>query len=376
MSKLKVLGIMSGTSIDGVDFVLTEIQKKPLRLKFIKRFQSEFPKALRERLIKAAKHELAVNDLAILHHDLGRFYSREILKHKKIHRFNLDLIGLHGQTVFHQPPNATLQIGEPSYASAALGIPVVGDFRVADLALDGQGAPLATIVHAALFYDLIKKDSVAVHNLGGISNVSFFEKASLRDLKQVKGKKIFSFDTGPANMLIDLAMQKLYRKPFDNDGKVAAAGLPSLAIVRQWMKHPFFKKAPPKSCGREEFGEIFLKKAMNDMKGLSAEDKIATLTEFTAMSIAVTYHRSLPHFPTYLFLCGGGAKNSHLKFRIQYHLPAVEVHTTEDIGWPVSAIEGAAFGLMAAMRVWEKPAHLPLTTGATREGLLGKIISV
>jgi anhydro-N-acetylmuramic acid kinase len=376
MNHINVVGIMSGTSLDGVDFVFCEIKKEPFKFKFLKQFHSSFSKDLINRLRLAARHESTVNELALLHHDLGRFYARELLRHKKASRIRIDLVGLHGQTVFHQPPQATLQIGEPSYVSALLNVPVISDFRVADLALQGQGAPLATIFHAALFEEDIREESVAVNNLGGISNVSFFQKRSLKNLTQAKGKKILSFDTGPANMLIDLACQQLTKQNFDKNGKIAASGLPNISIVKKWMKHPFFKKAPPKSCGREEFGEIFLRQALRDMGGLSSEDKISTLTEFTAESIANSYQRFLPDLPKRIYLCGGGARNSYLKFRIQYRLPTSKVMTTDEIGWPVDAIEGAAFALMAAMKVWNRPAHLPKTTGARRAANLGKIISV
>src|SRR6185503_17672107 len=161
--------------------------QNPLKLEFLSQFHSQFPTSLKRSLTRAAQHQGQVGELAVLHHDLGRFYAKEIVKHSKNLKVSLHLIGLHGQTIFHQPPQATLQIGEPSYISVATGVPVVSDFRVADLALHGQGAPLATVLHAALMAHLISKESVAVHNLGGISNVSFFEKGSIKNLKQVRG---------------------------------------------------------------------------------------------------------------------------------------------------------------------------------------------
>lgn len=376
MRAITVLGIMSGTSLDGVDFVLCRIQCTPLKLTYISEFHSKFPRSLRARLLRAAQHKSTVDELAILHHDLGRFYAREVKRHPGLKRRRIDLAGLHGQTVFHQPPAATLQIGEPSYLAAALGAPVVADFRVADLALHGQGAPLATILHAALFQKLIAKESVAVHNLGGISNVSYFQRGSIKDLKHSGSRKVLSFDTGPANMLIDLTAQRLLKKSHDHNGRVAAAGTPNGYALAKWMKHPYFKKQPPKSCGREEFGEIFYHKALNDLRGSSPQDKLATFTEFTALSIAYTYKRFLPELPAKVYLCGGGAKNPFLISRIQHHLAESEILTTEDASWPVSSIEGAAFALMAALRFWGIPPHLPVTTGADRPALLGKIIDV
>lgn len=373
MKSMRVLGIMNGTSLDGVDFVLCKIQKAPLKLTFLKQTQTKFPKALRARLLKAAQHKSTVDELSLLHHDLGRFYATAV---RKLKLKGADLAGVHGQTVFHQAPNATLQIGEASYLSAEMHKPVVADFRVADLALGGQGAPLATIVHAALFQKLISKQSVAVQNLGGIGNVSYFQKGSIKNLAHVKPKKVLSFDTGPANMLIDLAVKRLLGQQQDTNGKAASKGTPDLKVIAKWMKHAYLKKTPPKSCGREEFGEVFFNRALRDLKKHSKADKIATFTEFTAMTIANSYKRFLPDIPKSVFLCGGGANNSYLKSRIQFHLPDSKILTTKDAGWPVSAIEGAAFALMAALRVWDVPAHLPTTTGASRSALLGKIISV
>jgi anhydro-N-acetylmuramic acid kinase len=373
MNSMRVLGIMNGTSLDGVDFVLCKIQKSPLKLTFIKQTQTKFPKALRTRLLKAAQHRSTVDELSLLHHDLGRFYASAV---KKLKLKGADLAGVHGQTVFHQAPYATLQIGEASYLSAEMQKPVVADFRVADLALGGQGAPLATIVHAALFQNLISKQSVAVQNLGGIGNVSFFQKGSIKNLKHIKPKKILSFDTGPANMLIDLAVQRLLGRNQDTNGRLASKGIPDLDAISKWMKHSYLKKSPPKSCGREEFGEIFFNRALKDLKDQSKADKVATFTEFTAITIAESYRRFLPDLPKSVFLCGGGANNTFLKSRIQFHLPQSNVLTTQDAGWPVSAIEGAAFALMAALRMWNVPPHLPTTTGARRAALLGKIINV
>ncbi|HEX4923526.1 MAG TPA: anhydro-N-acetylmuramic acid kinase, partial [Bdellovibrionales bacterium] len=350
MGAITALGIMSGTSLDGVDFVLCRLKREPLQLTYLGEFHSKFPNALRTRLLEAAQHKSTVDKLAILHHDLGRFYAREVKRHSGLKRARIDLAGLHGQTVFHKPPVATLQIGEPSYLAAALGAPVIADFRVADLALHGQGAPLATILHAALFQQQIENESVAVHNLGGISNVSYFQRGSIKNLRHISGRKVLSFDTGPANMLIDLTAQRLFKKSYDKDGRLAAAGAVNEAALSNWMKHPYFRKHPPKSCGREEFGEVFYQRALNDLRGHSPNDKLATFTEFTAMSIAHSYRRFLPELPAKVYLCGGGAKNPFLISRIQHHLPESKILTTEDAGWPVSSIEGAAFALMAALR--------------------------
>lgn len=375
---MNVLGIMNGTSIDGVDLVLCRISRTPLTCKLLGHMSFEFPLALQNELRLAAKHELQVDRLAKVHHGLGRFYSEICAKAVRTKKWKIDLVGLHGQTVFHAPPEATLQIGEAAYLRASLNVPVVSDFRVLDLALGGQAAPLATLFHQKILAPLtlkkfkVKSGPVAIQNLGGIGNVSFFS-----------GKKLLAFDTGPANMLIDLAVSHLTQKQmlYDKNGTTASKGLPVVGLVSKWLKHPYFNRKPPKSCGREEFGESFLVGALGDLEAHTylnskqkLSDSLATLTEFTAVSIADSYSKFLPTLPFATLLCGGGAKNLYLKSRIQYHLPKSHVITTDDLGWPAETIEGAAFALLAAFRVWGLPSNLPETTGAKRAQPLGKVL--
>lgn len=362
----KVLGIMSGTSIDGADYVLVRINsKQKLKVQFLQMQSFRFPKALKKALSLAAQHQLKTDALALLHHELGRFYAR-CFKKLPLPMRQVDLIGLHGQTVFHQAPQATLQIGEPSYLAEASKAPVIADFRVADLALGGQGAPIATLFHDQVFAS--QKATVAIHNLGGISNLSLLSK----------GQVLQSFDTGPANMLLDICMRKHTRgkKHFDRNGSVARHGLVDHGLVEKMLRHPYFRKRAPKSCGREEFGEHFYTKFFSSRKFTKLEDRMATLVEFTALSIAHAYKRHVAKVPTDIVFCGGGALNSFLIERIQFHLPKIHIKTCEDHGWPVSSIEGAAFALLAYFRVMEWPSNYPQTTGAKRATSLGKIVIV
>lgn len=378
MDKLSVLGIMSGTSLDGIDFVLCDVERSSLKIKFSAHARSVFPIDIREKLGLATEHKLNVAELALLHHDLGRLYAKEYLKHSK--NWKVDLIGLHGQTVFHHAPVATLQIGEGSYLSEVAKCPVICDFRVADLAAGGQGAPLATYFHAVCFRNLTTEGSIAIHNLGGISNVTYFPENApdFNKLKKLPDyyNKIISFDTGPANMLIDLRISKFTKgkMSFDENGRLAASGFINFSLLSKWLQHPFFLHAPPKSCGREEFGEIFLTKLMRDMKKMKAQDQMATLTELTAKSIALAYKKYFPALPAHALFYGGGAKNEYLMHRIRYNLPEVEIKSTKDFGWPVDAVEGGAFAMLAAARHWGIPNHLPTTTGARHSVNLGKII--
>jgi len=376
MKNIRVLGIMSGTSLDGVDFVLSSWDTH-LNGRYLGHESLNFPKTLQKRLLACAEGSTGIRDAARLHHELGRFYADSTKKLISKKRWKIDLIGLHGQTVFHQAPQATLQIGEPSYLATATGRPVVADFRVADLSAGGQGAPLATFFHALLLRKFLLDGPCTFHNLGGISNVSYFPKGQI-DISSLNRKPIggqaLSFDTGPANMLIDSLMHK-FSKPFDDKGHLAASGLVDFDLVHKWLKtDSFVNTRPPKSCGREEYGQARFQKFLRDMRGMNRRDQAATITEFTALTIAHSYNKYLPTLPKLSVFSGGGTLNSYLMFRIRYHLPQVKIISSEDLGWPAQAIEGGAFGLLAVARYLGKFGQLPQTTGASRPVLLGKIV--
>jgi anhydro-N-acetylmuramic acid kinase len=282
-----------------------------------------------------------------------------------------DLVGLHGQTVFHNPSArnpATFQLGEPAYLAERLRVPVINNFRAADIAAGGQGAPLATIFHQQVFAR--RGSHICVNNLGGISNVTSL------DWRRGPRPRVLAFDTGPANMLIDLAMLQLTngKMSMDKNGRWAAKGKPREEILARWLEHKYFRKSPPKSTGRELFGEPFFKTAMQDLDGMEPFDQVATLTDFTARSLALNYKLHLPAGIQRIILCGGGASNPSLVRSIarQFSGQPVEIQTSETCGWPVQAIEPAAFALLADLRMRGKPGNLPQTTGARRSVLLGQ----
>ncbi len=361
---------MSGTSIDGVDYALCEVERTSVRL--LKHWSRAFPKQLQHRLHAAAANQCRAHELAQLHHDLGRLYA----KRAKQLNSGAALIGLHGQTVFHNPnwrAPAALQIGEPAYLAEALRIPVVSNFRVGDMAAGGQGAPLATLFHKIVFAR--RGQHVCVNNLGGISNVTSL------DWRSGRAPKIVAFDTGPANVLIDLAMREFTagKRSIDRDGAWARRGSPNEALLKQWLTHPFFRTPPPKSTGREIFGEIFWRhvRSRRSFEQLSKEDIISTFTEFTARSIALNYKLHLPSAPDAVVFCGGGTNNQTLIQQIGVALhslnDSIKLLTSKDSGWPVQAIEPAAFALLAYYR-WRKwPANIPSTTGAGHSVLLGQV---
>ena len=373
MKKQLVLGIMSGTSIDSVDYALCEIDKKRVRL--LELWNVDFPKWMRDDLHATARGDLKSWEFCQLHHELGRFYAEHAVRGKK----KPTLIGLHGQTVFHNPSKknpATVQLGEPVYLVAKLGAPVVNNFRVADMALGGQGAPLATIFHQFVFGERGKH--ICVNNLGGISNVTSLNWSS--------GAKpsVIAFDTGPANVLIDMAMREGSggTKTFDRNGAWAARGKADETLLREWLRHPYFKQKPPKSTGRELFGEPFFREILGNLGMLSQYDALATLTEFTARSLALNYQLHLPTAPDRVILAGGGAANPVLVRAIGRALgelfpkKTIELKTSEELGWPVQAIEPAAFALLAWLRVNRQPGNLPETTGAKRAALCGQITEI
>jgi anhydro-N-acetylmuramic acid kinase len=361
MKKSLVLGIMSGTSIDSVDYALCEIDAKDIRLRGL--WSARFPKTMQGALHAAARGDLASHHLAQLHHDLGRFYARHAQPRRGAAR-RPDLVGLHGQTIFHNPSPAhpaTLQLGEPAYLVEALRAPVVSNFRAADMAAGGQGAPLATIFHQRVFAR--RERHICVNNLGGISNVTSLDG------------NVLAFDTGPGNVLIDMAMRHLSRGrlAMDKNGRWAARGQPSERLLARWLAHHYFAQTPPKSTGRELFGEPFFKTALRQMRPLPPFDQVATLTEFTARSIALNYRRHLAARPDKIILTGGGASNPVLVRAIAAQFAGTEVVTSAALGWPVQSIEPAAFALLAWMRMAGQPGNLPRTTGARRAALLGQV---
>ncbi len=363
---------MSGTSLGSVDYALCDIS--PDRVRLAELWSVHYPRALQERLHRAARGDLNSWDMAQLHHDLGRFYAA----HAQKGRHRPHLAGVHGQTVFHFPDRkrpSTLQLGEPAYLAEALRVPVVANFRVADLAAGGQGAPLATIFHRFVFAEPGRH--VCVNNLGGISNVTSLD---WRKNKTASQPRIMAFDTGPANMLMDFAMRHYSggKLTYDKQGRWAARGKPSEALLTAWLKHPYFRKAPPKSTGRELFGEPFFTAALRKMKSMDAHDVVATFTEFTGRSLALNYRLHLPTVPQKVILTGGGGANPVLVKAIRRALNEsgvpVEVLTCDTLGWPVESIEPAAFALLAWLRIHGEPGNIPETTGAGRPVLCGQIV--
>ena len=359
---------MSGTSIDGVDYALCRIS--PRRIQLADSWQVKFPPLLKRQIHLAARGEANSHEVGQLHHDLGRFLALHASR-----RARPELVGMHGQTIFHRSDKqapATLQIGEPAYLAESLRVPVISNFRAADIAAGGEGAPLATLFHERVFGRA--RRHVCVQNIGGIGNVT-----SLNYRKEPR--RILSFDTGPGNLLIDLAITGFTngKMRFDRDGCYARRGAVHESLLNTWLRAPFFTQAPPKSTGREQFGESFLQKTKQHCHrlGLSKNDVLATLTAFTAQSIALNYRLHLGTPPDEVIVAGGGARNLLLRAWLAREFSAwdrgIKVKATTDFGWAEQSIEPSAFALLAYHRWHKLPGNVPGTTGARRPVLLGQI---
>jgi anhydro-N-acetylmuramic acid kinase len=385
---MTVAGIMSGTSADGIDVALVRITP-PRRagtvpgLRLLAHHAVRYPAAIRKCVLHAMNaKDISVAELSRLHWRLGQLYADAVEQTLAKFPSRLDLIGCHGQTIYHQAAEqlflggkvaCTWQMGEASAIVAQLGIPVVSDFRPADLALGGQGAPLVPLLDYVVFANA--KRNRVLQNLGGIGNLTVIPTGSSAD-------RVFAFDTGPANMVIDFLMTECFGKPFDRMGAVAARGRVIEPVLRAALQHRFFQSPPPKSAGREEFGLEFSTRFLKDCRRHSrrAEDAVATATELTAQSIGLAWkkfvQRTLKDASTDFIVAGGGAKNLTLMRAIANALkpyPGVLLKTSDDFGIPAAAKEAAAFALLAWQTWHHLPGNLTGATGAKRPAILGKI---
>ena len=383
-TSMVVAGIMSGTSADGVDVALVRIApglEQP-RVKLLGHRGFPYPKAVREALLRVMAGEpVGAPEIARLNWRLGAIYADCVEKTcAALPGAKLQLIGMHGQTIFHQgaaepylskPVRATWQLGEAAVLGERLGVPVVSDFRSADLAAGGQAAPLVPMLDFCLFRS--KTANRILLNLGGIANLTAIPAAgNLED--------VLAFDTGPANMVSDVLMAQRFGKAFDRGGRVATRGKVSHALVAELLKLPYFASPPPKSCGREQFGSEFARR----FAALSDADAVATAAEFTAASILDAYARFCwPHLgqrsplarATELIAAGGGVENRFLMSRLAAGFQAlgVKLRPMQEFGIPAQAKEAVAFALLAWLSFHGLPGNVPSATGAAGPVVLGKV---
>lgn len=390
-----VLGLMSGTSGDGIDVALVRIPEDygtgPLshaedanRRARLENFATlPFPRDVRAAVLRVAEgHKLSPGDLSQLNFRLGQVFGDALLKACRKFRVNprrIGLIGSHGQTIYHQgKPSrmlgasvaSTLQIGEPAVIAARTGITTVGDFRPADMAVGGQGAPLVPFVDYLLYRHA--QFGRAALNIGGIANLTVIPRNAAPG-------DVFAFDTGPGNMIVDALVRHFThgRSSYDRDAQLAARGRMLPGLLDELLADPYLRVQPPKSAGREQYGEPYLRKclAWGRKHRAKPEDLVRTATIFTALSIVDAINRFvLPRTSVaQLIVSGGGARNPLLCAQIAAALPGVELLPSDELGVPGDAKEAFCFALLAYETLRGRPANLPSATGAKRPAILGKI---
>jgi len=384
MKIMTVAGIMSGTSADGVDVAVVRIAPGRLRPQLTLLAHEGFPfsPALR-RAVLAAMNAASTStaELARLNWRLGLAYADAVSAMLKRHPVKLDLIGCHGQTLYHQPRPAayvgrrfacTWQAGEAQAIAAALGVPVVSNFRPADMLAGGQGAPLVPLLDYILFAH--PKRGRVLQNIGGIANLTAIPAAATPD-------QLIAFDTGPGNMVIDALAQQLFGKSYDRNGAFAAEGAVLAPVLAAELRNPYYRLKPPRAAGREQFGREYAAKFLAACNRVSRkpEDALATATALTAESIARSYRRVvLPKMKgreVDYILSGGGARNHTLMALLAQRLEPLgcELAASVDFGLPVEAKEAAAFALLAWQTWHHLPGNLPAATGAARPAILGQV---
>jgi anhydro-N-acetylmuramic acid kinase len=384
-----VAGVMSGTSADGIDVALCRIslaQKRP-HIELVRHRAFPYPAPLRKAVLSAMDaRNTSAAELARLNWRLGEAYGEAV--QAAAQGYVLDLVGCHGQTIYHQgiaKPYAgrsiacTWQLGEPALIAAAVHAPVVSNFRPADMVAGGQGAPLVPLLDATLFAH--PRRARVLQNLGGIANLTLVPPGGVLD--EVLAR-LLAFDTGPANMVIDALAQRLFTKRYDRGGRLAAAGTASESVLTVLLRDPYYRRPPPKSAGREQYGAAFVERLLSLARRhrLSPHDIIATATALTSRSIALAWRLFIaPHVgnaPVDYIVAGGGARNRTLMRMLAADLGpfGCRIQTTDDLGIPSEAKEAVAFALLA-WQTWHRlPGNVPAATGAAQLAILGQVTYV
>jgi anhydro-N-acetylmuramic acid kinase len=383
-----VAGVMSGTSADGINVALVKVvwsrATRPraaatgLGFEFIAHSEYPYPRKVRQAVLQAMNAtQASVADLSRLNFLLGELYADAVLATQRRFRKKVELVGCHGQTLYHQGQPApflgrrlavTWQTGEGAVVAARVGVPVVSDFRPADMAAGGKGAPLVPFLDYLLYRD--RHIGRVVQNIGGIANLTAIPA-------RASSKEVLAFDTGPGNMVIDAVTDRLFGKPYDRDGRIAAAGTVLDDVVSGVLRLSFFHHKPPKTAGREEFGREFVQQFLKRCGRAPKADVVATATSLTARSIADALRRLvLPRgsFGDFV-VSGGGANNPTLLAMLANELKplGLTIRASDEFGLPSEAKEAAAFALMAYETWNRRPSNVPSATGAKRLAILGKI---
>jgi anhydro-N-acetylmuramic acid kinase len=392
-----VAGVMSGTSADGINVAMVRLsattgrasrpsphENQHLDFTLLAHEEYPFPTPVRRAILALMNAELArVADLARLNFLLGELYSEAVARTARKHRVKVDLVGCHGQTLYHQGTAerflgrklaVTWQTGEGAVIARRLGVPVVSDFRPADMAAGGKGAPLVSFLDYFFYRD--PRVARIAQNIGGIANLTAIPPGA-------SPRGVSAFDTGPGNMVIDAVMEELYGRRYDRDGKVAGSGRVLDGVIARLLRAPFFRQKPPRTAGREEFGREYVGRFLQLCRGASKPDVVASATALTARSIADAVQRFVvPRFGArrkltsrQMIVSGGGAKNPALIAMLRDAIAplGISLHFSDEFGLPAEAKEAVAFALLAHETWHRRPSNLPAATGAKRAAILGKI---
>ena len=383
-----VAGVMSGTSADGINVALIRINsparsraRTPVlhRLKLLGHSEFPYTAAVRGFILSMMNSTRAsVADLARLDVLLGELYADAVKQTQRRFRVKAQLVGCHGQTIYHQGEASaflgtklatTWQTGESAVIAARLGVPVVSDFRPADMAAGGKGAPLVPFLDFLFYRD--SRVGRILQNIGGIANLTAIPAGASQ-------KQVIAFDTGPGNMVIDAVTERLFGQPYDRDGEIGASGLVLDSVVAEVLREPFFRRKPPKTAGREEFGREFVDKFIGCCGNANGRDVVATATALTATSIAEALQRFvLRRRGGYreFVVSGGGARNATLMAMLANQVRAlgVQIRSSDEFGLPSEAKEAVAFAVLAYETWHRRPSNILSATGAKRAAILGKI---
>jgi len=380
-----VAGVMSGTSADGINVAIVRCLGRGLRTRFEVLAHREFayPAAVRRAVLEAMNaRDASVADLSRLNFLLGELYADAVLRCQRRSRIQVELVGCHGQTIYHQGAPApflgkriacTWQTGEGAVIAAGTGVPVVSDFRPADIAWGGQGAPLVPFLDYLVYRH--RRRGRIVQNLGGIANLTAIPAHSTAE-------EVLAFDTGPGNMVVDAVMERLFSRSYDRDGRMAGGGAVLDDVVRELVRHPFFRRPPPKTAGREQFGREFVSRFLRLCGRAPKADIVATATALTAATIGDALRRFIlrpgrggaARYRDYI-ATGGGARNRTLMRMVEEQITPLRLRMRdpEDFGVPSVAKEAVAFAVLAYQTWRQRAGNIPAATGARRPAVLGKV---
>jgi len=381
---MTVAGIMSGTSADGIDVALARITPSTLnpKIKLLAHYATPYPSALRKAVLAAMDApRISTAELARLNWRLGLAYAEAMRSALSAHPVKLDLIGCHGQTVYHQAVPSTYagrrfactwQLGEPALIASEIGVSVVSNFRPADMATGGQGAPLVPLLDYVLFAH--QKRARILQNIGGIGNLTIIPAGASQN-------QVIAFDTGPGNMVIDALMTRLFDKRYDPSGRTAVQGRVLEKVLATSLHNPYFSRRPPRTAGREQFGAAFARDFLQACRkaGGSSHDAVTTATALTADSIVLAWRRfaqpQVGRAPVDFIVSGGGSRNLTMMRMLRDRLEpcGCNVITSDRAGLPSQSKEAVAFALLAWQTWHHLPGNIPAATGASRPAILGEI---